>query len=62
METRDTWVTSHLADPVRVEHSVRHPQGSAGGAGQDRHGELHRQAGGGEGRAGEGGELKNEDG
>ena len=37
-------------DLVRVEHSLRDQEGPAGGAGQDRHGELHRQAGGGEGR------------
>ena len=44
-------------DLVRVEHSLRDSEGVAGGAGQDRHGELHRQAGGRKSGTGKGGEL-----
>ena len=48
-------ITKVNLDLVRVEHSLRDPEGAAGGAGQDRHGELHRQAGGRKSGTGKGG-------
>lgn len=44
-----------LLDLVRVQYCLRNQKSLASGTGQNGHGELHRQAGGGEGGAGEGG-------
>ena len=44
-----------ILDLVRVKYSLRNQKSLASRARQDGHGELHRQAGGGEGGAGEGG-------
>ncbi len=44
-----------ISDLVRVKYCLRHQKSLASRTGQDGHGKLHRQAGGGEGGAGEGG-------